>query len=179
MNSSPPMHSIMLSTVQETRQFGAKLAQCLRPGIVLGLTGALGAGKTELVRGIAEGLGISEQVMSPTFVLECVYDIPEPDNVRGIRQLCHWDLYRLGSGDFEGEIFDASGDYSKLTVVEWPEKVCEVFNLLDVRLIIEVENCALKASGEQQAGCEDRAQRFITVEFSKEGAFTAPIVHGQ
>ena len=67
---------------------GCELGRCLGPGDVLVLTGDLGAGKTQLTKGIARGLGVTDDVTSPTFTIEMVYEgssIP----------LYHFDLYRL------------------------------------------------------------------------------------
>ena len=59
-------------SADETMAFGRRLAQFLAPGDVLVLTGDLGAGKTQLTKGIAAGLGISDDVTSPTFTIEMV-----------------------------------------------------------------------------------------------------------
>lgn len=78
------------SSPQQTADFGAALARLLTPGDVVGLSGPLGSGKTQLVKGLAAGLGVpaDEPVISPTFVLMREY--------RGRRRLIHLDTYRLG-----------------------------------------------------------------------------------
>ena len=100
----------------QTRRFGAHLGALVEPGDVVLLHGDLGAGKTHFAQGIAEGLGITEPVRSPTFTLINEYD-------EGRIPLYHIDLYRLeGDEDIATigieEYFDADG----LVVVEWPEK---------------------------------------------------------
>jgi tRNA threonylcarbamoyladenosine biosynthesis protein TsaE len=103
-------------SADETMAFGRRLAQFLAPGDVLVLTGDLGAGKTQLTKGIAAGLGISDDVTSPTFTIEMVY--------RGGRlPLYHFDLYRLDeaaqledTGLFD--VLDADG----VCVIEWGER---------------------------------------------------------
>src|SRR5262249_4305563 len=64
------LHEIRTSSAKETKAWGARLAQLLFPGAVIGLEGDLGAGKTCFVKGLARGLGIDEdEITSPTFTL--------------------------------------------------------------------------------------------------------------
>src|SRR5204863_10131813 len=85
-----------LEGLPATEDFGRRLSELLFPGAVVGLIGPLGAGKTHLVRAIAEGLGLRDgAVSSPTFVLIQEYDARLP--------IYHFDAYRLRS---EGEFFD-------------------------------------------------------------------------
>ena len=95
----------------ETRRLGEAIGQMARRGDVIGLVGPLGAGKTEMVKGIARGMGIDEMgVNSPTFTLMQIYD--------GKMPLYHIDLYRW-AGD-EGGLDDAIfGD--GVAVVEWAD----------------------------------------------------------
>ena len=79
----------------ETEAFGRELAGRLKAPAVLCLYGDLGAGKTALVRGLAEGLGIRAQVSSPTFTIVNEY--------AGRPELIHFDMYRLQGAD---ELFD-------------------------------------------------------------------------
>jgi tRNA threonylcarbamoyladenosine biosynthesis protein TsaE len=83
------MAEIMTRNADETRALGFRLGQLLRPGDVLALEGPLGAGKTELVRGLCRGLQIPEEieVQSPTFTIVNVYPGEVP--------LYHIDLYRV------------------------------------------------------------------------------------
>lgn len=95
---------------------GRRLARSLRAGDVVLLTGRLGAGKTTLVQGIGEGLGVRGPVTSPTFVLARVH----PSLVGG-PALVHVDAYRLGSSlELDDLDLDASLEDS-VTVVEWGE----------------------------------------------------------
>jgi len=101
----------------ETLEYGRRLAAELQPGAVLALTGALGAGKTCLVKGIARGLGVEQEVTSPTFTLIHEY--------RGGRlPLYHVDLYRLDS--IEQAVGIGIEEYlpgDGVTVIEWAEKI--------------------------------------------------------
>ena len=76
------------TTPLATKQLAATLAAHLRPNDVVVLIGDLGAGKTQFVQGIADGLGIKDQVTSPTFNIQVTYD-------GGRLPLHHFDLYRL------------------------------------------------------------------------------------
>lgn len=102
---------------EETRQLGIRLAERLVPGAVLAFTGDLGAGKTAFTSGLAQGLGISERVTSPTFTIVNEYE-------GGRLPLFHFDMYRLGSAD---ELFDIGWeDYlarGGVCAVEWSENV--------------------------------------------------------
>src|ERR671929_48046 len=79
--------SVRSDSEEKTRALGRSLASMLKPGDVLALEGDLGSGKTVLVQGLAEGLGVNDQVHSPTFVVHHRY--------RGRVTLDHYDLYRL------------------------------------------------------------------------------------
>ncbi len=123
---------ILLTTVDDTRDFGRRLAAVLRRGDLVLLTGPLGAGKTAMAQGIGAGLGVRGPITSPTFVIARVHKGPTP--------LVHADLYRLGTAaDPRAEIddldLDASADEA-VTVVEWGEGLVEPLNdaYLQVRI---------------------------------------------
>lgn len=79
---------IQLNSAADTRRLGSLLGSCLEDGAVIGLSGQLGAGKTTFTQGLAAGLGIDEQVNSPTFLMLNEYH-------SGKMPLYHFDLYRL------------------------------------------------------------------------------------
>lgn len=110
------MTHIISKSTEETQEIGKKLGAILPSGSVIALSGSLGAGKTVLVKGVAQALNINEAIVSPTFTIVQEYD--------GSMMLHHLDLYRLsGEDEFEsmgGEDFL----YTKgLTFIEWSEKI--------------------------------------------------------
>ena len=98
---------------QETRKVGCLLADKLPDGSVVILDGDLGAGKTTLVRGVAEGLHIKEVVQSPTFNIMKLY-------LKGDRPLIHIDAYRLADIDNDIGLDEYIGYETGLTMIEWP-----------------------------------------------------------
>jgi tRNA threonylcarbamoyladenosine biosynthesis protein TsaE len=120
------------ANLAETEAFGRRLAALLFPGAVIALVGPLGAGKTHLVRAIAEGLGADpRQVTSPTFVLIQEYDAGVP--------MYHFDAYRLGTeAEFAElgvhEYFQGKG----VCLVEWADKVpgCLPEELLTIQIVV-------------------------------------------
>jgi tRNA threonylcarbamoyladenosine biosynthesis protein TsaE len=129
----------LLSTVDDTREFGRRLGRLLRAGDLVVLTGPLGAGKTALAQGIGAGLAVRGDVTSPTFVIARVH---RPDPARGGRvPLVHADAYRLGAAaDPRAEIDDLDLDASiedSVTVVEWGEGVVE--QLGDTHLRVRID----------------------------------------
>ncbi len=110
---------MLTNSPTETRDLGRRLAEMLRPGDVLLLWGDLGAGKSEMTRGIAEGLGVTSPVTSPSFTILNVYD-------EGSIPLYHFDWYRLNSVD---ELYEMGMDEylggDGIAVVEWPSQCPE------------------------------------------------------
>lgn len=109
---------------EQTMQEAAGLAQSLRGGAIVTLSGDLGAGKTCFVRGLARGLGLdSESVSSPTFVLVHEYAAANADGLA----LIHIDAYRLsGSEELESigwrEIIERT---DAIVAIEWPERIAD------------------------------------------------------
>ena len=126
-------------TVDVTRAIGAALASVLRPGDAVVLTGELGAGKTTLVQGVAEALGVEDHVASPTFTLVKEY--------RGRLDLAHVDVYRL---DRIQDVVDLGLDdltsAGAVLLVEWGDVVDELLSADRLRL----ELTTVDPSGEDE-----------------------------
>jgi len=110
---------IITNSPVETEKVGEALAKVLLPGAVIAYRGDLGAGKTAFTRGLARGLGCTEQVTSPTYTIVNEY-------LSGKMPLFHFDMYRLHSAD---DLFDIGWDdyldRQGVCAVEWSENVEE------------------------------------------------------
>lgn len=115
---------------EETEAIGKKLAERLKPGDVIAFEGELGAGKTALTRGIADGLGIRDRITSPTYTIVNEY-------LSGRLPLFHFDMYRLSSSE---DLFDIGWeDYLErggVCAVEWSERVPEA---MEDPIIVRIE----------------------------------------
>ena len=122
---------MMTHSPAETRALGEKLAHLLLPGDVLLLWGDLGAGKSELTRGIAKGLGIAGPISSPSFTIMNVYD-------DGRIPLYHFDWYRLQSSE---ELYEMGMDEylggDGVAVIEWPGQCPDAIPEKYLSIIIE------------------------------------------
>jgi len=107
---------VRAGTAEDTRAVGEAIAGVLRARDAIALAGELGSGKTTLVQGIARGLGIEDQVVSPTFTLVREY--------RGRLHLAHVDVYRL---ERHQDVLDLGleeiGDGEGVVVVEWGDAI--------------------------------------------------------
>jgi tRNA threonylcarbamoyladenosine biosynthesis protein TsaE len=119
---------VVLPTADDTRAFGARLARVLRAGDLVVLTGPLGAGKTVLAQGIGAGLGVSGQVVSPTFVIARWHPGPVP--------LVHVDAYRLGSlAEVDDLDLDVDTD-AAVVVVEWGSGLVEQLSDAHLEIVL-------------------------------------------
>ena len=111
--------TFIIDTEAGTRALGLSIADAAEPGDIIALIGDLGTGKTALTKYIAEGLGIKEEVISPTFTIVREYR-------SGRLPLFHFDVYRLSGPE---EFIDAGAeDYledSGLSVIEWADIVAD------------------------------------------------------
>ena len=134
------MVTLISKSPEETFQIAANFASKAQPGLVLGLVGDLGAGKTQFVKGFAAGLGITERVHSPTFTLVNEY--------RSGRIPCyHLDLYRLESTE---QILGAGLEQyfapdNGITLIEWFDRARDAISVAGRCVIVY-----LKASGENE-----------------------------
>jgi len=119
-------------TVTDTIRLGQMIGRLLQAGDVLALQGALAAGKTQLTKGIAQGLDIFEPVTSPTFTIISEY--------YGRLPLYHMDVYRLGTPE---EFLDLGIDdmlYGQgVCIIEWSEKVMSELPASTIRIEISVQ----------------------------------------
>lgn len=125
---------IPTSSAEETQRLGQQIGRCVTAGMVIGLCGDLGAGKTCLVKGIATGLGIAaEEVVSPTFTLVT-------EHYRGRIPLYHLDLYRLEGVAFEELGFEEYLFGRGVAVIEWFQFLTgDLGDLIDEHLLVAFE----------------------------------------
>ena len=111
---------LRLNNEEDTRALGLEIADALEPGDIVALIGDLGTGKTALTKYIAEGLGIKEEISSPTFTIVKEYR-------SGRLPLYHFDVYRLGSGE---ELLDIGAEEmlegDGVCVIEWADIAADV-----------------------------------------------------
>ena len=108
--------SILTHSPSETVSWAAEFAATLKGGEIIALTGELGAGKTVIAKGIGKGLGVREEVLSPSFNYLLEY--------RGRLQLFHADLYRIdGTQAFRALGLDEYLDRGGVLLIEWAERV--------------------------------------------------------
>jgi len=128
MNNS---QTFVCHSTKETQELGKKIARSCADGALISLRGSLGAGKTVIAKGIAEEIGITEAIVSPTFTLIQEYE--------GKMPLIHMDLYRIdGVEEFEGiggeELLYQKG----ITLIEWSEKIDEILPEHTIYIDIEI-----------------------------------------
>ena len=152
---------ITTSSEEETERLGSAVAQALEPGNIVALCGNLGAGKTVVARGIARGLGIEENITSPTFVIMNRYESPTP----GSAPLYHFDLYRKPSETEFAELgFSEILRGDGFCIVEWAENLPAVFakdqTRIDIKLApdenINAREIKITATSERIALIKDR-----------------------
>ena len=121
----------------ETEAIGAALGKILPPGTVIAYRGDLGAGKTAFTRGLAQGLGCTDMVTSPTYTIVNEY-------LNGRMPLFHFDMYRLASSDDLWDIgWEDYLDWDGVCAVEWSESVSDA---LEDPLLVTIE----KLSGDSR-----------------------------
>lgn len=157
------MLEIISKSEEETKTIAKKLGSILSAGDIICISGNLGAGKTVFASGISKGLGISEQISSPTFTIVNEYT--------GRLPFYHFDAYRINSNEF----LDIGGDeyfyYEGVTLIEWPENISDI--LPEERLDIfidynesssedfETRKISLKPNGQKY---DERLKQLIMLE---------------
>jgi len=124
------------NTTEEMIALGEKIASKLTGGDIILLQGKLGAGKTTMSKGIAKGLGITDEIVSPTFTLMNVYEDGK---------LVHIDTYRLEdeNGLIEIGVEDYLGQPETITIVEWPEKIADLLadkKTIEISIVKQSDN---------------------------------------
>jgi tRNA threonylcarbamoyladenosine biosynthesis protein TsaE len=127
--TAPASGSLTTTSATETRAVGARIGAIAQPGTVLALVGPLGAGKTQMAKGLAEGLGVTTIVNSPTFVLM--------NEHAGRLRLFHIDAYRLDDPEdaLAAGLLDER-EAEGVSVIEWADRLDGWLpaDRLDVRL---------------------------------------------
>lgn len=151
------------SSEEETRAVARSFAERLQRGDVVALTGELGAGKTQFVKGVCEAFGVTEHVMSPSFVILNRYSGRDKSDAELL--IYHLDLYRVASIE---EVYDIGieefvyGD--GITLIEWAELLGEMLpaNRYDVRLSLGAD------THERLISIEHRAEAGVRREIREE-----------
>ncbi len=128
------MKKLLSKSAEETIEFGKRLGKLLAGGETIALTGQLGSGKTVLVKGLAEGLGVksSKYVNSPSFVILKEY--------KGRVPLYHFDIYRLNEASDFATVGYAEYFYGKgVSVIEWADKILELLPKEFLRIDIKIK----------------------------------------
>lgn len=130
--------NILSRSPEETFGLGEKIGKRLTEGMIIALEGDLGGGKTTFTKGLAKGLGIKEEITSPSFTLEKVYDLPavgsrqtadkkilRAADRKPLTYLYHFDFYRIENpmDMISYELMEALGDLNGIVVIEWAEKI--------------------------------------------------------
>ena len=112
------MLTFKTSSAEETIELGKKIGKLLKKGDIIAMQGTLAAGKTTITKGIAQALGITETITSPTFCLISEYE--------GTMPLYHMDVYRLdGTEDFINLGTDDMLYGDGVSIIEWSEKIMD------------------------------------------------------
>lgn len=131
------MKKIISKSAAETKNLGKRLGRILHGGDIIALCGELGSGKTVLVKGIAEGLGVksNKDVSSPSFVILKEY--------KGRMPLYHFDIYRLNDMSAFSTVGYIEYFYGKgVSIIEWADKIIDILpkEFLRIDLSIKGEN---------------------------------------
>jgi len=115
MSKQENIKRFISNSPEETIRIAKKVAKTLKPGDIVYLYGELGSGKTVFVKGICLGLGVKEEVTSPSFVIATQY--------HGALAVAHIDLYRLQRGEAVGLPVEEYILHNGVTVIEWADRI--------------------------------------------------------
>ena len=157
---------LITKNVEETKHLGFVLGQALDSKLTICIEGELGAGKTHLVKGIADGLGVLEEVTSPTFAIVQEYNKGDSANQR--LDLFHFDLYRISDADELYYIgYDDYLNKYGIMIVEWASNVSSSLPADRVDICIEytpepdVRKITISASGAESQRIIDKAAKIL------------------
>ena len=144
-------HELLLEDPHRTHELGRVIGAACLGGEHLCLRGDLGAGKTTLVRGLAEGLGVEDEVVSPTFILVSEYE--------GRRPLLHADVYRLEEEELESiGLEEQLETWPGLALVEWADRFEALVPTDHIRITLEDLGGSLRRISVQgQGGRSEKA----------------------
>lgn len=118
-------------SIEHTMALGERIGSLLQGGEVIELLGDVGAGKTTLVKGIAKGMGSTDDIQSPTFIISAVH------SAAGGLTLAHYDFYRLhDAGIMAEELAETIHDQTVVTIIEWGEIIAGVLPKDTVKITI-------------------------------------------
>lgn len=121
-----------IKSEQAMLEYGRDFAKKIKAPVVIELIGDVGVGKTTFVRGLAEGLGVKEQVTSPSFMISKEYALPSGGS------LVHYDFYRLKEpGLMMDDLMEKIDNMKNIVVVEWGESVKDLLPENHVKIEIE------------------------------------------
>ena len=131
---------MIITSPAKMEQFGRQLGAELKGGEIIELVGDIGAGKTTLTRGLAQGLGIKDNITSPSFTINCNYQ------GRSGLTLHHYDFYRLSdAGIIADELAETIRDHHAITVIEWGDSI---------KSVLPAEHITIKISHRADRGRE-------------------------
>ncbi len=157
---------IRVTDADDTIKLGEIIGKTLTPGSIIALRGDLGAGKTVLVKGIARGLGIKDEPVSPTFVIMNAYE--------GVIPLYHFDLYRISGAD---ELMGIGADEflfgEGVSAVEWAERVDEILPEYTIYIDIKIAEPDNGSENTREIRIEGKKEWVSSFRSTAEQAFPA------
>lgn len=147
------MKKIYLKEEKDTLELGKKIGNLIFDGALLCLNGDLGAGKTSITKGIALGVGISDDITSPTFTIVNEYS-------ENNRLLYHFDVYRIGDSSEMYDIgFDEYMESDGIKIIEWSDIIDDILpeERLDIRIKYEIQGRTVQidSSGDKYKKIEE------------------------
>ena len=172
---------VELPSLEATAELAAVCAKVLQGGVAIGLSGGLGAGKTEFVRqlvGALRGLPAAacRDVVSPSFMLEAVYPLCEGRPVVAVH---HWDLYRVAGGELPGELDEIIADTRLLKLIEWHERVPSLARLLSLELVIAFSGLLPSKNGVEPYSADSQLDGPVLFGAGLAGAGEEPMPEGR